>query len=35
MLKDYDSIGIGNRLILVDLCHLKYKNKDYLLVFGN
>lgn len=35
MVKDFDAIGIGNRLILVDIYHINYKKKDYLLVFGN
>lgn len=35
MVKDFDAIGIGNRLILVDIYHITYKKKDYLLVFGN
>lgn len=35
IIKDFDSIGIGNKMILTDLQHLKYKSKDYLLVFGN
>lgn len=35
MLKDFDSVGIGNKLIVVELCHVCYKNRDYLLVFGN
>ena len=34
-MKDFDSIRIGNQLIVVELQHLKYKNKDYLLIFGN
>lgn len=35
MVKDFDAIGIGNKLILVDIYHINYKKKDYLLVFGN
>ena len=35
ILKDFDSIGIGSRLMLVELRELRYKGKDYLLVFGN
>jgi hypothetical protein len=35
IIKDFDSIGIGSKLLLTDLQHLKYKGKDYLLVFGN
>lgn len=35
ILKDFDSVGIGNKMVLVELQHLKYKGKDYLLVFGN
>jgi len=35
MLKDFDSVGIGSNFLLVELSHLKYKGKDYLLIFGN
>lgn len=35
IIKDFDSVGIGNNLILTELQHLKYKGKDYLLLFGN
>ena len=35
IIKDFDSVGIGSQFIVVELQHLKYKNKDYLLVFGN
>ena len=35
MVKDFDAIGIGNRLIIVDLQHVHYKGKEYLLIFGN
>ena len=35
MLKDFDSVGMGNRLVVVELSHLSYKGRDYLLVFGN
>jgi len=28
-------VGIGNQFVLVELQHLRYKNKDYLLFFGN
>ena len=35
VIKDFDSVGIGNQFIVIELQHLKYKNKDYLLIFGN
>ena len=33
--KDFNSVGIENHFIVVELQHLKYKNKDYVLIFGN
>lgn len=35
MVKDFDSIGIGNRMVLVDAQHVEYKDRDFLLFFGN
>ena len=35
IIKDFDSIGIGSQLVVVELQHLKYKDRDYLLIFGN
>ena len=35
MLKDFDSVGMGNRMVVVELTHLRYKGKEYLLIFGN
>ena len=35
MVKDFDAINIGNRFIIVDLQHVNYKGKDYLIIFGN
>ncbi len=35
MVKDYDSIGVGNRLVIVDAQHVEYKDRDFILFFGN
>ena len=35
ILKDFDSVTMGNRLMIVEISHLCYKDRDYLLVFGN
>lgn len=35
MLKDFDSVGIGSKLVLCELTYVNYKARNYLLVFGN
>ena len=34
-LKDFDSSGIGKKFSFVDMKHLVYKNKHYVIIFGN
>ena len=34
-LKDFDSSGIGKKFSFVDMKHLTYKNKNYVIIFGN
>ena len=34
-LKDFDSSGIGKKFSFVDMKHLMYKNKHYVIIFGN
>lgn len=35
VVKDYDSIGVGNRMVIVDAQHVQYKDRDFILFFGN
>jgi hypothetical protein len=35
LVKDFDAIGIGNRIVLVDTQHVVYKGRDFVLFFGN
>jgi hypothetical protein len=34
-IKDYDSSGIGKKTTLVEVKHVNFNAKDYILIFGN
>lgn len=34
-LKDYDSVGIGRKTTVCEVKHVNYRNRDYVLIFGN
>lgn len=34
-LKDFDTVSLGKKFIIVDIKHINYNNTNYILVFGN
>ena len=34
-LKDFDSVSLEKKLIVVEMKHIQYEGKHYVIIFGN